>query len=660
MPPLTRLPGRLTAPVFSRFLVFVLILTIFASPALALRVVSWNVLNASPSNLSSRIGYVRTVLSNLHPDLMIAEEIIGTDGAQNFLDNVLNYLEPGQWSMAPFVEGPDTENACYYRTTALNYQSMVTLSTALRDINGWAFKPDGYSASASEFRIYAVHLKASSGSDNEQKRLAEATILRNHLNSLPAGSHFLVGGDFNFYSASSEPAWDELTGSLSDNDGRVFDPINRVGDWHNNSAFVDVHSQSPRLDNLGDGGSTGGLDDRFDFLLANDDMLDGAGVAYLGGTYTTYGQDGNHFNKNITDSPTIPEGATIANALFRASDHLPLYLDLQMPAKLQITGTLGFGRVLSGSSPQILLSVSNPAPLPSDDLHYSVNASSGFTAPSGSSSVSAGGSGSVSIGVVTSTPADLSGTVDFTTNAPDDPTAQLAASATVLAPAMPSVRSDALVTSESADFGSHAEGEFSDIQVDAYNYGFDTLQALLNVYDLQISGTDASRFSVPGFSAVELGGSAANFTVHFDDSGVSGGLVYTAALHFKTRDEQGVFGASTRSDLVYELSATVQDVGTAAPAIPGVTRLLTNHPNPFNPRTTIRFDLARDTMVHLSIYDARGRRIASLLDGPQPAGSHSTIWNGVDSAGRQVASGVYFYRFQADGVDQTRSMTLVR
>ncbi len=660
MPPLSWLPGRLKASVISRTLALSLILTLFASPAAALRVVSWNVLNASPSNLSSRVGYVQTVLTAIHPDLMIAEEIIGSDGAQYFLDNVLNTIEPGQWSMAPFVEGPDTENACYYRTSSLNYQSMVTLSTALRDINGWAFKPDGYSASASEFRIYAVHLKASSGSDNEQKRLAEATILRNHLNSLPAGSHFLVGGDFNFYSASSEPAWDELTGSLSDNDGRLFDPINRVGDWHNNSTFADVHSQSPRLDNLGDGGSTGGLDDRFDFLLANDDMLDGAGVAYLNGTYTTYGQDGNHFNKNITDSPTIPEGATIANALFRGSDHLPLYLELQMPAKLQITGTLNFGRVLVGSAPQILLGVSNPAPIPSDDLNYSVIASVGFTAPGGSSSVVAGGSDSAAIGVVTASPADLAGPVYFTTNAPDDPSAQVNATATVLSPAAPSVRSDALVTSEAADFGSHAQGEFSDIQVDAYNYGFDPLQALLNVYDVQISGTDASRFSVPAFSAVDVGGAAANFTVHFDDSGVTGGLVYSASLHFKTRDEQGVLGASARNDLVYDLSATVQDVGTAAPAIPGLTRLLANHPNPFNPRTTIRFDLARDTTVHLLIYDVRGRRIATLLDGPQPAGAHSAIWNGVDSTGRQVASGVYFYRFQADGVDQTRSMTLVR
>lgn len=660
MPPLTRLPGRPTPPVLSRFLLASLLLTVFATPALALRVASWNVLNASPSNLSSRLVYVRTVLTAIHPDLMIAEEIIGTDGAQNFLDNVLNNIEPGQWSMAPFVEGPDTESACYYRTSALNYQSMVTLSTALRDISGWAFKPDGYSATAAEFRIYAVHLKASTGTDNEQKRLAEATILRNHLNSLPAGSHFLVGGDFNFYSASSEPAWDELTGSASDNDGRCYDPINRVGNWHNNSAFVDVHSQSPRLDNLGDGGSTGGLDDRFDFLLANDDMLDGAGIAYLTGTYTTYGQDGNHFNKNITDSPTIPQGATIANALFRGSDHLPLYLELQMPAELQITGNLAFGRVLIGTTPQIGLQVANPAPIPSDALDYSVHASAGFTAPSSSPSVAAGGSGSASIGVVTSTPADLTGTVDFTTNAPDDPTPQVAASATVLAPSAPSVRSDALLSSEAADFGSHAVGEFSALQVDAYNYGFTTLQALLNVYEVQISGTDAARFSVPSFAALDLGATPAAFTVHFDDSGATGGSVYTASLHFKTRDEQGVLGASARNDLVYDLSATVEVVGTAAPAIPGITRLLTNHPNPFNPRTTIRFDLARAGAVHLSIYDARGRQIATLLDGGLPAGSHSTIWNGVDSTGRQVASGVYFYRFQADGVDQTRSMTLVR
>jgi len=660
MPPRLRLPRRMISSAFLSMICLLLVLSLAASPASALRVNAWNVLNvSSTNNATSRVTYMRTVLQQIDPDVLVTEEMIGLDGAQYFYNNVLQIIEPGQWTMAPFVNGPDTDNACYYRTSLLDYVGMVTLHTALRDISGWIFRPDGYTSSAAEFRVYALHLKASSGSDNENKRLAEATILRNHLNSLPAGTHFIIGGDYNLYS-SSEPAWGELTGSQSDNDGRVFDPVNRVGSWHNNSSYVDVHSQSPRVDNLGDGGSTGGMDDRFDFLLANDDMLDNSGIAYLSGSYTTYGQDGNHFNKNITDSPTIPEGSTVANALFRASDHLPLFLDIQVPARLQITGTADFGRVLQGSTAVLSLTVQNPAIAPAEDLSYSVTASSGFSGPASTSPVAPGGQNLAAITAETSSPAALSGQVTFSTNAVDDPTAQLPASATVLRPAAPSVHSDVIVLSEAADFGSHLPGEFTDISVAAHNVGFDSLQALLNVYDWTVTGTDAAKFGVVSFTAAEVGATGATFQLHFDDSGAATGSTYVATLHLKTRDEQGVLGASARSDLNYDLSAFVENSATPAPAIPGLTRLMGNHPNPFNPRTTIAFDLAREGRVQIAVYDLRGRRVVTLLDASRAAGSYSVVWNGADQSGRPVASGVYLYRLLTDGVDQTRSMALVR
>jgi len=641
------------------FVVLASAILLAASSAQALRVNSWNVLNVSASNAATRVDDMRVVLQQIQPDVLVTQEMIGLSGAQYFFNNVLEVIEPGQWAMAPFVDGPDTDNACFYRTSLLDYLSMVTLHTALRDINGWAFRPDGYTSSAAEFRVYSVHLKASQGTTNEDKRLAEVTILRNHLNALPAGTHFLIGGDYNLYS-SSEPAWTKLTGSETDNDGRSFDPINRVGSWHNSSSFADVHTQSPRLDNLGDGGSTGGLDDRFDFLLANDDMLDGSGIAYIPGSYRAFGQDGNHFNKNIIDSPTIPEGATVADALFRASDHLPVFLDLQVPARILVSGTLDFGRVLVGSTPQISLVVQNPALTPAEDLLYSVTASTGFSGPTSTSPVAAGGSASTVIGVDTSSAAVLSGSVTFTTNAVDDPSLQLSASATVLRPAAPSVRSDAIILSEAADFGSHLPGQFSDIAVGAYNFGFDSLQALLEVYDWSVSGTDAARFSVVGFSPVEVGATGASFQVHFDDTSAAGGVTYLATLVLKTRDEAGVTGAAARSDLSFDLSATVANTGTGTEAIPSLTRLVGNHPNPFNPRTTIAFDLAKAGRVRLAVYDVRGRRVASLVDGFRAAGSWSEVWDGTDLSGRPVASGVYLYRLEADGVDQTRSMTLVR
>ncbi len=86
-----------------------------------------------------------------------------------------------------------------------------------------------------------------------------------------------------------------------------------------------------------------------------------------------------------------------------------------------------------------------------------------------------------------------------------------------------------------------------------------------------------------------------------------------------------------------------------------------NVPNPFNPITTIRYQVAVDgTEVNISIYDAEGRRVRTLVDERRPAGSGSAVWNGVDEHGARVASGVYFYRMQAGGYEQTRKMVMLK
>jgi hypothetical protein len=84
------------------------------------------------------------------------------------------------------------------------------------------------------------------------------------------------------------------------------------------------------------------------------------------------------------------------------------------------------------------------------------------------------------------------------------------------------------------------------------------------------------------------------------------------------------------------------------------------YPNPFNPSTTIRFTLPGPGVVSLRIYDVRGRLVRSLVDGPQPAGERSAVWDGIDSVGSPAASGVYFVRLQADGQAQTKKILLLK
>jgi hypothetical protein len=88
----------------------------------------------------------------------------------------------------------------------------------------------------------------------------------------------------------------------------------------------------------------------------------------------------------------------------------------------------------------------------------------------------------------------------------------------------------------------------------------------------------------------------------------------------------------------------IEDGGTAR-----VTALLQNSPNPFSSSTEIAFTLARPGRVSVAVYDAGGRRVASLKDGDAEAGSFRLVWDGRDESGRPVNRGVYWVRTQVAG-----------
>ena len=90
------------------------------------------------------------------------------------------------------------------------------------------------------------------------------------------------------------------------------------------------------------------------------------------------------------------------------------------------------------------------------------------------------------------------------------------------------------------------------------------------------------------------------------------------------------------------------------------TELLLPSPNPFNPQTTIRFTLKRACDIRLSVYDIRGREVASLASGLFSAGLHEVVWGGRDGQGKGSASGVYLARLNADGKKFTQRMLLVK
>ena len=310
-----------------RFLLF--ILSICFVSASDIRVVTYNLLNFSDDD-NREMHYI-SILESVLPDLIVVQEVVGQTGFTHFQSDVLDVFQNGEWSGAPFInQSAQQDIALFFKHDIFSFISTGAIGTAqssgTRDVIEWLMV---HNMSEIEFTIYGVHLKASSGSSNAEQRLAEATVLRQHLNSL-SNSYFIVAGDFNIYSnsASTEPAFNMLTGESDNNVGRLFDPIDRIGNWHNNSSFSDVHTQSPRTTSFG-GGANGGMDDRFDWLFVSESILNNQSrMVYVDDTYTAFGNDGNHFNDAINSGNNFSVSDQIADALHDASDHLPVYMDV--------------------------------------------------------------------------------------------------------------------------------------------------------------------------------------------------------------------------------------------------------------------------------------------------------------------------------------------
>ena len=93
---------------------------------------------------------------------------------------------------------------------------------------------------------------------------------------------------------------------------------------------------------------------------------------------------------------------------------------------------------------------------------------------------------------------------------------------------------------------------------------------------------------------------------------------------------------------------------------PAVTSLLPGYPNPFNPTTTIPFQLVAEERVSLRIYDAQGKLVRTLADEVMPAGLHSAVWDGKDDSGLQASTGMYFVRLVAGSYEMTRKVVMIK
>jgi hypothetical protein len=132
-----------------------------------------------------------------------------------------------------------------------------------------------------------------------------------------------------------------------------------------------------------------------------------------------------------------------------------------------------------------------------------------------------------------------------------------------------------------------------------------------------------------------------------------------AVMHDRDNDgDVDLTGFDELDDWIY-FYENVHATGVT-PSPSQVVTLEQNHPNPFNPMTTIRFELTRAAEATLAVYDAGGALVAEIARGRYADGPHDVRWSGTDARGESVASGVYFYRLVSGSTILTRKMVLLK
>ncbi|MBT3756445.1 MAG: T9SS type A sorting domain-containing protein, partial [Candidatus Cloacimonetes bacterium] len=549
----------------------------------------------------------------------------------------------------------------------------------------------------------------------ENERLEEVAKLRDHINLLPAGTEFIIVGDMNFYT-SSEPGYQKFIADESNNISRAEDLSDQVGDWHNNSDYEAVHTQSTRSTQFG-GGASGGLDDRFDFIFSSYQLNNGYGLEYIEDTITSYGNDGAHFNVSInygTNSVVSPE---IADALYFASDHLPVFAEFN---------------TINSSQPLIVVSIPNIEEDWQQGTEHTIEwASANF-------------GGNVKIELLNETSEDREILVTSTENdgewiwnIPEDATLgayRIAISDNVdndpidvsnnpfyiIEPTSehliydiqysvdgPSpmegveVITNGIVTgvSDNIYFLQDGIGAWNGIFVYDYAHGVnegDEINITANVeeYFEKTELTDVVEYSIIS-SGNDLPEVVSLPTIDVNQEDYEGVLVHInnaeCTDYNPTYGEWLVddgSGAIMINDMIYAFEPTIgevyeitglvdyaygsyrieprysSDINIASSANEDVVNIdfnLSNYPNPFNPTTTISFEVRQtSSFITLEVFNLKGQEVKQLISTQLQAGKHSVIWNGTDSNDQPVSSGIYFYKLISGEHKQTKKMLLLK
>lgn len=289
---------------------------------------------------SQKYQWLGTILDEYRPDIFTVNELIPQTAYANGI-KALSFDYNPNISFYPITNQANSNivNALFYDKT--KFQPVATQSVvipySLRDINAYRmiYLPSIADGGRDTLFLTCIvaHLKAGDGSSEASQRQAGAAAIVNFLKTVPDEEYVLVMGDFNVYS-HQEAAYQTLVNG-SDVAERLVDVSGKGNGW-NGAANAIIHTQSTRLSNSGCG-SSGGMDDRFDFILASQSLIAaGEPIRIDSSSYKAYGNAGLNYNNELSCSGNSTVPLSVCLALKQMSDHLPVVVELKVNSSVAI------------------------------------------------------------------------------------------------------------------------------------------------------------------------------------------------------------------------------------------------------------------------------------------------------------------------------------
>ena len=349
-----------------------------------IKAMMYNVLNYSDSEVSrNKTPFLSTILDEVEPDLFMVCEMIDEIGSDYLFENaIIPYNE--NFQKAPFEENQSgnysLQQMVYYNSKKLILEETRVITADTRDINQYTFKINTENALSNPIRmeVFVTHLKASTGSSNRQRRLNSIQSFVSYTNNIADDSYVLFAGDLNFYTSNEEgyqhliddrnpivmiDPIDRPTPNFPDDGVDYYENYNSTYFW-NNSSFRDIHSQSTRTSNIGfidDSGSTGGLDDRFDFIMMSKNFNTSTSLYYVNDSYKVVGNNGNCYNSFISNpNCSGVYSQTLRDALIEFSDHLPVVMEIETPENTLSTNLISETNFIGSNIIKDYLKITSP------------------------------------------------------------------------------------------------------------------------------------------------------------------------------------------------------------------------------------------------------------------------------------------------------------